>query len=245
MLRRGTGAVLSGNPDVKRLVTLAATVGLAVLIASAATHGWTVGATTNVQIAKKELGTPPDDFDFLLTGDGEPGRWTVVRDTTAVDGIAIEHVSTDQHENRFPLAVYAPVSSRDFKVKVRFKIIKGTMQSAGIAVRFVDVDNYYVVAASALEERVDLFRVIKGKKERIWGTDADVFRDRWHLLEFQANDDQFTISLDLNWLFTAQDSTLLSDGRFGLWTEEDNVTRFDRLEIETFPASEKRCCHIE
>lgn len=229
----------------KRLVTLAATVGMAALIASAATRGWTVGATTNVQVAKKELGTPPDDFDFLLTGDGEPGRWTVVRDTTAVDGIAIEHVSTDQHENRFPLAVYAPVSSKDFKVKVRFKIIRGTMQSAGIAARFVDVDNYYVVGASALEERIDLFRVVNGKKERIWGTDADVALDHWHMLELEAKQDQFTISLDRNWLFTARDSTLPSDGQIGLWTEEDNVTRFDRLEIEAFPASEKRCCHIE
>jgi hypothetical protein len=230
---------------VKRLVTLAGTVGMAVLIASAATRGWTVGTTTNVQIAKKELGTPPDDFDFLLTGDGEPGRWTMVRDTTAVDGIAIEHVSTDQHENRFPLAVYALVSSKDLKVNVRFKIIKGTMQSAGIAARFVDVDNYYVVGASALEERVDLFRVVNGKKERIWGTDADVALDHWHLLELEAKQDQFTISLDRNWLFTAQDSALPNDGRVGLWTEEDNVTRFDRLEIEAFPVSEKRCCRID
>ena len=118
-------------------------------------------------------------------------------------------------------------------------------QAAGIAARFLDVDSYYVVSASALEERVDLFRIVNGKKERIWGTDADVVRDRWHLLELQANDDQFTISLDRNWLFTAWDSTLPGDGQVGLWTEEDNVTRFDRLEIETFPASEKRCCRIE
>ena len=119
------------------------------------------------------------------------------------------------------------------------------MQAAGIAARFLDVDSYYVVIASALEERVDLFWIVNGKKERIWGTDADVVRDGWHLLELQANDDQFTISLDRNWLFTAWDSTLPSDGQVGLWTEEDNVTRFDRLEIETFPASEKRCCRIE
>jgi hypothetical protein len=230
---------------VKRLVTLAATVGMAALIASAATRGWTVGAATNVQIEKKEPGTPPDNFDFLLTGDGEPGRWTVVRDTTAFNGIAIEHVSTDLHENRFPLAVYAPISAQDFKVNVRFKIIKGTMQSAGIASRFVDVDNYYVVGASALEERVDLFRVVKGKKERIWGTDADVALDHWHVLEVEAKQDQFTISLDRNWLFTARDSTLPGEGQIGLWTEEDNVTRFDLLEIETFPTSEKRCCSIE
>lgn len=229
----------------RRLVTLAATIGIAAVVASAPHPGRTVGTTTTFDTTQSEFGTPPPDFDFLQTGDGEPGRWTVVRDTAAMDGTAIEHVSTDQHENRFSLAIYAPVSSKDFKVKVRFKIMKGTMQAAGIAARFLDVDSYYVVIASALEERVDLFRIVNGKKERIWGTDADVVRDRWHLLELQANDDQFTISLDRNWLFTAWDSTLPGDGQVGLWTEEDNVTRFDRLEIETFPASEKRCCRIE
>jgi hypothetical protein len=230
---------------VRRLVTLAATIGIAAVVASAPHPGRTVGTTTTFDTTQSEFGTPPPDFDFLQTGDGEPGRWTVVRDTAAMDGTAIEHVSTDQHENRFSLAIYAPVSSKDFKVKVRFKIMKGTMQAAGIAARFLDVDSYYVVIASALEERVDLFRIVNGRKERIWGTDADVVRDRWHLLELQANEDQFTISLDRNWLFTAWDSTLPGDGQVGLWTEEDNVTRFDRLEIETFPASEKRCCRIE
>ena len=229
----------------RRLVTLAAAIGMAAVVASAPHPGRTVGTTTTFDITQREFGTPPPDFDFLQTGEGEPGRWTVVRDTTAMDGTAIEHVSTDQHENRFSLAIYAPVSSKDFKLRVRFKIIKGTMQAAGIAARFLDVDSYYVVIASALEERVDLFRIVNGKKERIWGTDADVVRDHWHLLELQANDDQFTISLDRNWLFTARDSTLPGDGPVGLWTEEDNVTRFDRLEIETFPASEKRCCRIE
>ena len=228
----------------RRLVTLAATIGIAAVVASAPHPGRTVGTTTTFDTTQSEFGTPPD-FDFLQTGDGEPGRWTVVRDTTAMDGTAIELVSTDQHENRFSLAIYAPVSSKDFKLRVRFKIMKGTMQAAGVAARFLDVDSYYVVIASALEERVDLFRIVNGKKERIWGTDADVVRDRWHLLELQANDDQFTISLDRNWLFTARGSTLPGDGQVGLWTEEDNVTRFDRLEIETFPASEKRCCRIE
>jgi hypothetical protein len=225
---------------VRRLVTLAATIGIAVVIPSVATRGWSAGATTEVDIAKNEPGTPPADFQFLHTGEGEPGRWTVVRDTTAIDGAAIEHVSTDQHENRFALAIYAPLSSRDFKLSVRFKILKGTMQTAGLVARFANVDSYYVVGASALEERVDLSRVVDGKMERIWGTDADVALDHWQLLELQ-----FTISLDHVWLFTARDSSLMSDGQVGLWTEEDTITRFDRLEIEAFPVSEKRCCRIE
>jgi hypothetical protein len=230
---------------VRRIVTLAAAIALAAAVASVPDPARTVGTTTTLDGTKSEIGMPPPDFDFLQTGEGEPGRWTVVRDATAVDGSAMEHVSTDQHENRFSLAIYAPVSAKDFKVSVRFRIMKGTMQAAGIAARFLDVDSYYLVSASALEERLDLFRIVNGKKERIWGTDADVVRDRWQLLELQAIGDEFTVSLDRNWLFTARDSTWPGEGQIGLWTEEDNVTRFDRLEIETFPTSEKRCCRIE
>jgi hypothetical protein len=91
---------------VRRLVTLAATIGIAVVVVSAATRGWSVGATTKADISKNEPGTPPADFQFLHTGEGDLGQWTVVRDTTAIDGAAIEHVSTDQHENRFALAIF-------------------------------------------------------------------------------------------------------------------------------------------
>src|SRR3954467_12890615 len=124
------------SPHVRPLVTLAVNIGVAVVVASAPHPGRTVGTTTTFDITKSEFGTPPTDFDFLQTGEGEPGRWTVVRDATAIDGTAIEHVSTDQHENRYSLAIYAPVSTKDFKLSVRFKIMKGTMQAAGLPPAF-------------------------------------------------------------------------------------------------------------
>jgi hypothetical protein len=41
-------------------------------------------------------------------------------------------------------------------------------------------------------------------------------------------------------LFTASDRTFLVDGRMGFWTEEDNTTRFDSLEIAALPWLETR-----
>ena len=216
------------------------TISAAMLTACAVAPAFAVDARVSVDLGEHRIGAPPEDFDFVVTGPGQPGQWTVVRDITATDGVAIEQSSMDVAENRFPLAIYAPLSPKDFEVSVRFKILNGAMQSAGIAARFVDADNYYVVSASALEERVDLFRVMNGKMERIWGTDADVTRYHWHKLGLVAQHDQFTVSLDDNWLFTAQDRTFLADGRIGLWTEEDNITRFDRLEITALPWSEAR-----
>ena len=68
----------------RRIVTLAAVIALAAGVASAPDPAKTVGTTTTLDVTKSEIGTPPPDFDFLQTGEGEPGRWTVVRDVTAI-----------------------------------------------------------------------------------------------------------------------------------------------------------------
>ena len=195
---------------------------------------------TVTNFSENRVGAPPEDFDFGITGPGQPGRWIVVRDVTAMGGVAIEQSSSDPTEERFPLAIYKPLSLRNAAVRVRLKVIKGTMQTAGMAFRVVDADDYYVVSASALEERVDLFRVLAGKMERIGGTDAYVALNYWHVLGVVADRDHFAISLDGRPLFTVSDRTFLKEGRIGLWTEEDTVTQFDRLEITALPWSEDR-----
>jgi len=199
-----------------------------------------VDGKASIDLGENRIGVPPEDFDFEITGQGQPGQWTVVRDVTAIDGAAIEQSSTDPTENRFPLAIYRRLSLKNLEASARLRLIKGTMQTAGIAFRFVNADNYYVVSASALEERVDLFRVLAGKMERIGGTEADVVLNHWQMLGLVAQGDQFTVSLDNKWLFTVWDRTFSTDGRIGLWTEEDNVTRFDQFEIKALPWSVDR-----
>jgi hypothetical protein len=200
-----------------------------------------VDGKASIDLEENRIGVPPlDDFDFGVTGGGQPGQWSVVRDVTAIDGVAIERSNTDPTEHRFPLAIYKPLSLKNLAASIRLKLINGTMQTAGLAFRFVNAGNYYVVSASALEERIDLFRVLGGKMERIGGTEADVALNHWHKLGLVAQGDQFTVSLDDAWLFTAWDRTFLTEGRVGLWTEEDTVTRFDQFEIKALPWSEDR-----
>jgi len=199
-----------------------------------------VDGEASVGLGGSRIGVPPEDFDFGITGQGQPGQWSVVRDVTTIHGVAIEQSNTDPTENRFPLAIYTPLSLKNFAASIRLKLIHGTMQTAGIAFRFVNADNYYVVSASALEEHIDLFRVLGSKMERIGGTDADVALNHWHKLGLVAQGDRFTVSLDNAWLFTAWDRTFLTDGRIGLWTDEGNVTRFDQFEIKVLPWSEDR-----
>jgi hypothetical protein len=193
----------------------------------------------NLTLAKNDIGPTRADFEFARTGGGDAGRWTIVRDPTANDGVAIEHVSTDFTEGRFPLAIYNPLSLKNLRMNARFKSVAGTMQSAGLALRVADANNYYVVRASALETRIDLFRVLDGRMERIAGTDADVEQDHWQTLGVSVENDCFSVAFNGKLLFTAWDRSLSNDGRVGLWTEEDNVTRFADLQIEALPWSEE------
>jgi hypothetical protein len=45
------------------------------------------------------------------------------------------------------------------------------------------------------------------------------------------------VSLDARPVFTAWDRTFPADGRIALWTEDDNITRFDQIEITPLPWS--------
>ena len=199
-----------------------------------------VDAKARMGLEEHRIGLPPEDFEFGITGQGQPGEWIVVRDVTVIDGIAIEHSNTDPTENRFSLAIYKPLSLKNLAASIHLKLIKGTMQTAGIAFRFVNSDNYYIVSVNALEERIDFFRVLGGKMKRIGGTDAEVVLNHWHKIGLVAEGDRFTVSLDDAWLLTVRDRTFLTEGRIGLWTEEDNVTRFDQFEINALPWSEDR-----
>ena len=205
------------------------------MLTCAATLAW-IGARTKIDITNDEIGAPPSGFDLAQTGVGDPGQWAIVRDATAGDGVAIEHRSTDQHDDRFPLAIYRPVTLESLEASVRFKIILGTMQAAGLAIGVCNMQSYCAVSASALEQRVDLLLFAKGQITRIESAEGEVVLDRWHMLRVIANDDHFTVALDGKELFVTFDRARGKDGRAALWMQEDNVTRFDQLEIHPLPA---------
>jgi hypothetical protein len=196
--------------------------------------------TTRIDFARNVIGAAPADFEFARTGEGELGQWSVVRDPTAGGGLAIEHVSTDQRDERFSLAIYRPLKAENVEVSVRFKIISGTIQTAGVALCVRNPGSYYAIAANAFEHRIDLLLFSNGKSERIDGAEAEVTLDRWHALAVTVNDDHFAVSLDKKLLFTTFDRARMKDGRVALWAQEDNVTRFDELEIRALPATEWR-----
>lgn len=203
------------------------------IVACAAPAALAQQEKTMIAVSKVDIGKPPAEFDFALTGQGGPGLWAVVSDPTASDGQAIEQTSTDRTDYRFPLAIHRAVSAKDIEVSLRFKVVEGKVDRAGgIAVRVIDADNYYVARANALEDNVRFYRVVKGRREQIEGANVKVSANEWHTLSLKADGERFTVTFDGRQLYTATDSTFASAGRIALWTKSDSVTRFDRIEFK-------------
>jgi len=198
-------------------------------------------AATNIDIGTNEIGAPPAEYELLPLGNGKQGLWTVVRDATAKTGIAIEQAGVQTTEDRFPLAIYKPASLKNAEISLRLNAAGGKSdQGGGFAVRLRTPENYYLVQLDALRDRVLFSLVNNGASEEIAGVDADIASHSWHTLAVRAKDDEFVVSLDGIWMFTAFDKTLSQAGRIALWTEGDSVTRFDSIAITPIPAAEER-----
>ena len=175
-------------------------------------------------------------FTLARTGQGTAAEWSVVADPTAANGRALAQMSNDRTSYRFPLAIYEPYSGKNVDVSVRFKPVAGTVdQAGGIALRLQTPDDYYVVRANALEDNVRFYRVVKGKREQLAGTNTKVSTNTWHTLALKAEGDRFTISYDGKELFSARDTTFAGAGKVALWTKADSVTYFDTLMIRPLP----------
>src|SRR5258708_12638101 len=108
-------------------------------------------AAMSIDIGTNEIGVPPAGFDLPPSGDGNQGRWTVVRDATAKAGLAIEQAGKQTTEDRFPLAIYKPASLKNAEISLRLNAAGGKSdQGGGVAVRLSSPQNYYLVQLDSL-----------------------------------------------------------------------------------------------
>jgi hypothetical protein len=167
-----------------------------------------------------------DDFDFTASGDSRPGKWSVI-DNGAGRGLA----QIDAAADGLPFAVYRPLFARDVFASTRFMIVSGkTDQAAGVFVRFRSPDDHYAVRANALENNVNLYRVVAGKREMIGSMDVNVSSQAWHTLGIAARGDRLTVFFDDREIFVATDRRFPGPpGKVGLWTQADSMTLFESL----------------
>jgi hypothetical protein len=133
------------------------------------------------------VGALPKDFVVALTGQGKAGRWEVVEDKTATGSKALAQRDPDRTDYRFPLAIFMPTIPADVEVTTRFKPVSGKVDRAGgVVVRLIDYDNYYLARANALEDNVNFYRVVAGKRQEIAGAKMKVTPGEWHTLTLRA-----------------------------------------------------------
>jgi hypothetical protein len=219
---------------------------LGLVAGTALSEGGPTVATVDFENA--ELGGLPDGFSTALTGGGGPVAWEVQQDAGAPAGAKVlVQTSRDDTRRRFPLCAYDGVSARDVDLSVRIKPISGDVdQAGGLAFRFRDPDNYYVVRANALEDNVVLYKVEAGKRTDLkpigsglfaYGKKLPVPGAEWGTLRVVARGDRFAVHWNGEHLFDVEDGTFPSAGRIALWTKADSVTAFDDLRIEVISGS--------
>jgi hypothetical protein len=227
-------------PFLVRLLARVAFPLLALLSASGCSTPLTRDAQTfqpeTITFATAPAGALPADFFTALTGGGGPVSWVVRDDLSAPGGgKALVQESADDTSYRFPLCVYNNIEARDVSVEVNYKPISGKVdQAGGIVLRYTP-ENYYIARANALENNVDLFKTVNGKRSKIEEVPCDVALGKWHTLRFSAVGRRLTVIFDGKVIIDRKDRTFSNPGKVGLWTKADSVTAFTNLRIERAP----------
>lgn len=121
----------------------------------------------------------------------------------------------------------------DLTITTRFKAISGdTDRAAGIIFRIQDKDNYYILRANALEDNVNIYRYIDGRRWPIQESSVKVPSGTWHELRVEVKGNHIRGILNGKLVVEATDDTFKS-GKAGLWTKADSVTCFDNVQFNT------------
>ncbi len=178
------------------------------------------------------------------------GDWEVLRDPTApslpnVFGLAHYGLPRTEYNWRwitsfirttYPIAlVKDPTEYSDFNVEAYFKSAGGSFDSSGgLIFRYVDRQDYYVLAAECPGDHLTLYRMKGGDLKLLNRVSTPIKRETWYKLKVQAQGDNFVCYLDDRKMFEARDSSF-ARGRIGLWARDDSRARFDSIMLSMLP----------
>jgi hypothetical protein len=167
-----------------------------------------------------------------MTGIGHPSRWEAVRDSEASYGWALTETREDATDLHFPICICQGVAARDLSATLRFNPLSGSRaQTAGLVLRAQSANDYYVVAANALDGSVRLFRMFGGRRAQLAASDGAIAVKQWHELKVTLVEDRFEVWLDQALQFKTSDKNLQRSGAIGVWTQADSLVRFGALVI--------------
>jgi hypothetical protein len=204
-------------------------------------------AERSFDFASETVGQPPRDFLGTLTGDGPPGKWQIIDDLAETQAgqprssVPIQHpvlaqLSSDPTDERFPLLIFQPEVFGDFSFTTRFKTVAGqTEQMAGVAFRYQDERNYYVVRASSLGNSFVFYKFVDGIRSNPIGVQTAIPTNTWHELTVECLGNEIRCRLNGRELFPTLTDNSFTEGRIGFWTKSDSISYFRDARIVYTP----------
>jgi len=209
------------------------------------------GAELKLDFSLTPENAAPAGFRSALAGEGQPGEWRVVladfpsalpsfgSDTASTSRRKVlAQVSTDPTDERFPLLIYEGATFADFTVTTRIKAVAGRVERmAGIAFRYQDPKNFYVVRASSLGGNVRFYKVVDGVRSAPIGNDIPVPADTWQTLKISCRGNHIRAWLNDAEVIPELTDTSFNKGRLAFWTKSDSVSWFGDTVIDYVPQS--------
>lgn len=119
----------------------------------------------------------------------------------------------------------------DFTLSADFKPVKGRFDcSGGLIFRYVDPQNFYVMAVGCPSDYFQLIRVYKGTSETVQQKVVATDPGNWYKIRVEVQGTRFLTYDDNKMVFDASD-TKLAKGRIGVWSSNDSEGRFDNITL--------------
>jgi len=196
-----------------------------------------------------KLNEAPPGFRSTVSGEGKPGEWRVIEDETpsslvptnanssvTVRRQVLAQLARDATDEHFPALIYEGETFGDFTLTTRFKTVDGTAeQMAGIAFRFQNESNYYVVRASSLGNTFRFYKFVNGERGTPIGPEMQNPKGVWRELAVECKGNQIRCFLDGKQAIPDINDPTFTEGKVGFWTKSDSVSYFADTRIVYTP----------
>lgn len=168
---------------------------------------------------------------WTATGPAQ-AHWEVRRDSHAATGRNVLAQTSAAVDSRLPLLIYDHALCRDGEISVKFRISPGSdSRSAGLVLRFQDLNNYYLLEVAADRSRISLVRVKDGSPKTLASVIHAVHPDQWYLMKVSTDGNRFRVSFDNRKAFETVDDAIRQPGKAGLSTRGGTIAEFDDFRI--------------
>jgi len=183
-------------------------------------------------------GTLPSSFVIGTLFDGRPaGEWKIlITDRAKSPSQVLAQLQPKGTDQAHKLLLMEGTDSGNIDVEVSYLAVAGKADfGGGLVWHATDDRNYYLLRASSVEQKVRLYRVVKGVQQIVKQLDRPLPANGWHKLRIVQRGCELKALYDDAVLFRVCDQTF-SNGRIGLWTKADAVTYFDDLVLRLLDA---------